>query len=565
MTSVTFPTLLGGDGSTVTDDSNASTGLGNGGHRYRFLPSLVNLVAMCQTAVNAANTAVTSPASLSATSTTSLTIGTGSKSLTLAQTGKGFNVNSYVTIASTANPANFMFGQITAFTAATGAMTVNVLSVGGSGTLASWSINNSQPNFSLYNPSNGSLSFYFDGNNIALGGTTYPWAAGIKALDFGYYGIIANAATGSFYFGQNTYTNGVNWIAKTTGAGALYAQASGYHYWYSMASVAAGASQSLLQTMGLDASGNLTIPGTFTAGALGNGMVKPQNLVNSGAELGMRNRIINGKMAIWQRGTSSGFSGYVADRWYSYAASGFPNTAQSTDVPSGSGLAYSLSITGTGAGLRQPIESANTVDLVGNSVTVSFWMKQTVGAGAGSMVVWLDYANAKDNFGAMTTISSVAITPTATWAKYTATFNSLPAGAANGLMLFFEPANSLVTDTFFITGVQLELGQTATPFEFRPYSVELAMCQRYYQTGYQIVDSYTAAGGAVSATLPFPVTPRATPTITPTAAGTNTNHGAISASTVAANSFPYAALIWANATATGAVRIESSFTISAEL
>lgn len=57
MTSVTFPVDLGGDGSTVTDDNDPSTGLGQGGHRTRFVPALYNTVAMAQTAVDSATSA----------------------------------------------------------------------------------------------------------------------------------------------------------------------------------------------------------------------------------------------------------------------------------------------------------------------------------------------------------------------------------------------------------------------------------------------------------------------------------------------------------------------------
>jgi len=77
--------------------------------------------------------------SYSATSTSSLTIGTGSKSLTI-ETGKGFTVGQPVLIASTAAPANYMNGQVTAYDAVNGAMTVNVTNIGGSGTVASWTV-----------------------------------------------------------------------------------------------------------------------------------------------------------------------------------------------------------------------------------------------------------------------------------------------------------------------------------------------------------------------------------------------------------------------------------------
>jgi hypothetical protein len=75
----------------------------------------------------------------SATSTTSLTVGTGSKSLTI-QTGKQFQIGQSIRIADTSTPANFMDGQVTAYNSGTGAMTVNVSSVGGSGTVAAWAI-----------------------------------------------------------------------------------------------------------------------------------------------------------------------------------------------------------------------------------------------------------------------------------------------------------------------------------------------------------------------------------------------------------------------------------------
>lgn len=73
------------------------------------------------------------------TSTTSLAVGTGSKSLT-TQTGKNFQIGQPVRIASTASPANFMDGQVTAYNSSSGALTVNVTAIGGTGTLAAWTI-----------------------------------------------------------------------------------------------------------------------------------------------------------------------------------------------------------------------------------------------------------------------------------------------------------------------------------------------------------------------------------------------------------------------------------------
>lgn len=95
-----------------------------------------NAAASAATATNAPGT--------SATSTTSLAIGTGSKSLTV-QTAKAFVVGQWVTVTSTAAPANWMHGQITGYTSGTGALVVNVSAIGGSGTYAAWTVGLSAP------------------------------------------------------------------------------------------------------------------------------------------------------------------------------------------------------------------------------------------------------------------------------------------------------------------------------------------------------------------------------------------------------------------------------------
>lgn len=152
MASVTFPIGIGGDGSTVTDDASTTTGLANGGHRTRFVPALAQVVAVASNAVTSA-TSASSSATLAlnapgtqATSTSSLSIGTGSKSLTLAQTGKNFVLGQWVVVASSAAPSdNWMAGAITAFTSGTGAMTVNFTVYAGSGTASAWNVTPSSP------------------------------------------------------------------------------------------------------------------------------------------------------------------------------------------------------------------------------------------------------------------------------------------------------------------------------------------------------------------------------------------------------------------------------------
>jgi hypothetical protein len=134
---VYFDPAAGGDGSTVTDDDNATTGLGNGGHLLRLVAAMQQVVNVAKATVTAALSAL-GGATTNSTSTTSLTIGTGSKSITLVESGKAYTVGQYVMVASTTSPSNYMIGQVTAFSGTS--LTVNVTSTGGSGTITAWSI-----------------------------------------------------------------------------------------------------------------------------------------------------------------------------------------------------------------------------------------------------------------------------------------------------------------------------------------------------------------------------------------------------------------------------------------
>lgn len=180
MASVYFDPAVGGDGSTVTDDANPTTGLANGGHRTRFVPALSQVVAVAgntvttaaASAASAAASAASAASALSspgtnATSTTSLAIGTGSRSLALAQTGKSFVVGQFVQIVN--STTNWMVGAITAFNSGTGAMTVDVSSTGGTGTLASWTITPSSPNELPSQTGN-------NGRLLTTNGSTPSWA-----------------------------------------------------------------------------------------------------------------------------------------------------------------------------------------------------------------------------------------------------------------------------------------------------------------------------------------------------------------------------------------------------
>jgi hypothetical protein len=119
-----------------------------------FLPAIVvagaqmndvadEVDANADRAASAAATAINAPGT-SATSTTQLAIGTGAKTLAV-QVGKAFVVGQFVTIAQTGTPGNWMAGQITAYDAGSGGLTVQVLATSGGGQASAWTIGLSSP------------------------------------------------------------------------------------------------------------------------------------------------------------------------------------------------------------------------------------------------------------------------------------------------------------------------------------------------------------------------------------------------------------------------------------
>jgi hypothetical protein len=230
---------------------------------------------------------------------------------------------------------------------------------------------------------------------------------------------------------------------------------------------------------------------------------------NTAAFLGFRNRIINGDMRVAQRGTS-GTTGYLVDRW---TAANTTAQSQSSDVPSG--FTKSLEFSGSATPfIAQRIEAANSADLVGGSLTISFWAKNV--SGTASLYIDLFSANALDNFNTITTLpTGFGNYPVVgAWAQYKVTYQNLPAAVANGLELRIARNNESASTTR-ITGVQIEAGPTATPFERRSYGLEILMCQRYYtQFDSSAASAYPTASGAISQTrCYFPAMMRVTPSI----------------------------------------------------
>ena len=249
-----------------------------------------------------------------------------------------------------------------------------------------------------------------------------------------------------------------------------------------------------------------------------------------------RNIIINGDMSIAQRATSAtGLTGNgynTCDRWYSQISStGTWTQSQSTDVPTGQGFATSYKWDCTTADaspaagdsiiFQQRVEAQNLQYLKkgtssAESTTLSFWVKSNK---TGTYITNLYDENNRDISKAYT-ISSAN-----TWEKKTLTFAGDTSGAfgndnAVGLYVnFYLSAGSNLTsgtlgttwssytaantavgqvnladstsNEWYVTGVQLEAGTTASEFEFLPVDVNLQRCFRYYQKSY---DYGTAPG-----------------------------------------------------------------------
>ena len=257
-------------------------------------------------------------------------------------------------------------------------------------------------------------------------------------------------------------------------------------------------------TVALDVNGALSVSGDITASSL-----------NGGQFGGRRNLIINGAMQINQRGASSVTSGYFVDRFTLSACSASAVLTSST--PTEFPKAISVSATSGNPIIIQKIESKSCQGLSGKTVTASFYAKNI--SNATTLYASLQYAGSADNFGSTTTISEQNLgSLSGSWVRYTASW-TVPSGGLNGLALNILCAGSS-TFTMGVTGVQLEVGSVATPFEHSPYGEELELCKRYFnqiggQTPYQnIIQTMWISGN--TAVSPYYHRPalRATPAIT---------------------------------------------------
>jgi hypothetical protein len=238
--------------------------------------------------------------------------------------------------------------------------------------------------------------------------------------------------------------------------------------------------------------------------------------------VGFRNRVHNGDMRVAQRplpiSCPAAAATYNLDRWVVAPAG---SAISVTQVAGPAGFQKALQLTGatgnTSCALFQRIESVNCADLAYQSVVLS----ATLLASGAQTVKWeLFYANVADVFTSSTTIANGTWSVTTSATRFQSTATSLPAGAANGLILAIYPQNNgaFTSGTLNVTGVQLEwCDGSASMFEQRPITVEQHLCQRYFQKfGGNALADFGVTGYALPTTplsfaFAYPATMRALP------------------------------------------------------
>ena len=284
---------------------------------------------------------------------------------------------------------------------------------------------------------------------------------------------------------------------------------------------------------------------------------------SSGSPFGFKNRIINGAMVIDQRNAGASVTPtngqYTVDRWASYLSQASKYSVQqnagSVTPPVGfsnylgvtSSSAYSV-LTGDTFFQYQAIEGFNVADLGwgtanAQTITLSFWVRSSLTGTFGGALI--------NSSATRSYPFSYSIPSANTWTQISVTIagdtSGTWVGATNGIGLLVrfglgsgstlsgtagawatgnivQPTGTVSVvgtngATFYITGVQLEKGSTASAFDYRDYGRELLMCQRYYwnlrsgsaPTGLTILGVTGGGTAAVSAVL-FPVQMRSTPT-----------------------------------------------------
>ena len=294
-------------------------------------------------------------------------------------------------------------------------------------------------------------------------------------------------------------------------------------------------------------------------------------LIGGQKALGDKNIIINGGFQVWQRGTTADTAttgDYMCDRFL-VGFSGLDGNVdwdQETSTPDGHNYALKVSTDASESSLdagdflrvEQRFEGQNLQLLQkgtssAKSVTLSFWVKSSV---ASTYTVALED---RDTSSFREIGKSYVINSANTWEHKTVTFEGDTVGALDndnayslGLYFWIDAGSTYTSGTFssawqardtdervydttgwlvstspqfYLTGVQLEIGEVATPFEHEDVGTTLRKCQRYYQSmDYTFDHGTTSANIFYYTNFSFPITMRAAPIMAASAYGSNTGN-----------------------------------------
>ena len=252
------------------------------------------------------------------------------------------------------------------------------------------------------------------------------------------------------------------------------------------------------------------------------------------------NFIINGSLQTWQRGTSMASSGngannYTADRfWVSHNNSSNVTVSRQDGTGAGIGVQYCARVqrnSGSSAanGIRYgtSLEATDVIGMRGKILTLSYYAR----AGAdfsptsNAMPVYLftgtDVDPNPNTFAGGSWNNTVGLvnttsTLTTSWQRFTHTTAAV-SSTANAIILQFnatETGTAGANDYFEITGVQLEISDSATPFQHEDIGTTLRKCKRYYDKDPFVIVRNQEGTGQFFQWLEFPVEMRATPTVT---------------------------------------------------
>jgi hypothetical protein len=300
-----------------------------------------------------------------------------------------------------------------------------------------------------------------------------------------------------------------------------------------------------------------------------------------------RNLIINGAMQVAQRGnvavTQAATAYGGADRWLMYPnipGSGSSTIAQTAVTWTESKFAQGFTATTTLSGgemlFIQRIESKNTSHLANNKVTLQFKLAHDVGSTLTVQLLLQRPTTTADDYSAATVFlgaTTIGTCPTGTSSGtlFTYTSNTLTsADVSKGFQIQIRvlTASAVTNKNFYLGDVQLELGDTATPFEHRSFGEELQLCQRYYFKWDELISNaaelwgmQTVALGStyVRTAVSFPVKMRTTPSAANITY--NSTSGAVGAQLITQNG----CTLFANPTLGGSGYFNSNWSMDAEL